>query len=104
MSKPPDLLLNTKTVAALIGRSVYTLQRARHDRADLQAPPHVRIGTRGVGYPLHALLGWAQAHGRTLDWTGVPLRYALPAAERYRATGAAVPAELQALRGRVVAG
>jgi len=77
-SATESIWLNTATAAGLAGLSAYTLQRARHDRPDLDVPPHERRGRRGVAYPLAGVLGWSQRRGVALCWQGVPLSVALP--------------------------
>lgn len=86
--------LNSKTVAGLIGRSIYTLQRARHDRDDLHMPPHVRHG-RSVRYPLAALLDWARWRDVRLHWEHLPWRYVLPAMHAHETAGVPLPVGLR---------
>jgi hypothetical protein len=95
------MYLNTKATAALIGRSIFTLQRARHDRPDLDMPPACRVGSRAVGYPLPDLLRWARRRGQHLRWADLPVRYALPAAQAHADAGLPLPAALAAAVGRV---
>lgn len=90
-----DVLLNAKVVAGLTGRSIYTLQRARHDRPDLHMPPHVRTGTRGVGYRLDQLLAWARYRDVWLHWQDLPLRFVLPAMQAHQRAGLPVPPGLR---------
>ena len=97
----PEVLLTTEFTAHLIGRSKFTLQRARHDRPDLRMPPCVRILPRAIRYPLSDLVLWAHHRGVTLRWSGVPLSFALPAFRAFEAEGLRVPADLAALAGRV---
>ena len=104
VSKPrvPEIWLPTKVCAALVGLSVFTLQRARHDRPDLHAPPAVRIGTRTIRYALTDVLLWAYSRKVVLHWSALPFSFALPAAEGFDALGLSAPADLAGLvrRGR----
>ncbi len=88
----------------MVGRSKWTLIRARTDRFDLDMPPHVYVGKRGVRYPLSILFEWAHRRGERLDWRGVPVSFALPAFDAFTAAGLRVPADLAAVAGRVVRG
>jgi hypothetical protein len=95
------MYLNSKATAALIGRSIFTLQRARYDRPDLDMPPACRVGSRGVGYPLADLLRWARRRREHLHWDDLPASYALPAAQAHADAGLPLPAALAAAVGRV---
>lgn len=92
--------LNTRTTAALIGRSKYTLQRARHDRPDLDMPPSQKVGKRSVVYAVPDVLGWAKRRGVRLDWEDLPLCYVLPAVRAHRDAGLPLPAALAAAMRR----
>ena len=100
--RAPEIWLTTEVCAGLIGRSVWTLQRARHDRLDLDMPPAVRIGSRTIRYPLTDVIFWAYRRNLALDWSGVPLSFALPAFDAFEAVGLRVPADLagKVRRGR----
>lgn len=86
----------------MIGRSVYTLQRARHDRHDLDMPQAVRIGSRAIRYGLGEIMLWAFRRRVVLDWSGIPLSFALPAYDAFDALGLQAPADLAGIvrRGR----
>ena len=100
-SASPDVLVNTRVAAGLIGLSHFTLQRARHDRPDLRMPEAIRVGSRGIRYSLMGLHDWAAARGEPLHWVDVPLSVALPAFDALAAAGLQVPGDLAALAGRV---
>jgi hypothetical protein len=102
VQQPHDVLVSTKVAAGLIGRSVFTLQRARHDRADLRMPLPLRHGKRGVRYSLLELLFWSAERGERLQWLDVPASVALPAFDLLAGTeGLRVPADLAALTQRL---
>ena len=100
-SASPDVLVNTRVAAGLIGLSHFTLQRARHDRPDLHMPEAIRVGPRGIRYSLMGLHDWAAARGERLRWVDVPVSVALPAFDALAAAGLQVPGDLAALAGRV---
>ena len=89
-------------VAGLIRKSVYTLQRARHDRDDLDMPAHVIVGARSVRYPMSGVFRWALARGVRLCWAECPLSFALPVFDAYTSKAMRVPDDLAGLvrRGR----
>ncbi len=98
----PDVLVTTAVAAGLIGRSVFTLQRARCDRPKLRMPTPIPVGRRGVRYSLMELAFWAADRGERLRWLDVPTSVLLPAFDLFAGTeGLRVPADLAALVGRV---
>lgn len=93
--------LSVKATAALVGRSVHTLRRARHDRPDLSMPVWHRIGSRGVAYLLGDVVHWSEHRGLPLVWSALPVSYALASADAFEAAGLDVPADLQTTLARV---
>jgi hypothetical protein len=67
-------------------------------------PDYVRVGRRGVRYPLADLLAWSRRRGERLRWVDVPASIVLPVFDAYEAQGMKVPADLAALRARVRSG
>ncbi|WP_448172505.1 hypothetical protein [Rhizobacter fulvus] len=82
----PDVLVTTAVAAGLIGRSVFTLQRARCDRPDLRMPLPLRVGRRGVRYSLMELVWWCAERGERLRWLDVPTSVLLPAFNLFAGT------------------
>lgn len=96
------MLVTTAVAAGLIGRSIWTLQRARCDQPKLRMPTPQRHGKRGVRYSLLELCFWCADRGERLRWLDVPTSVLLPAFDLFAGTdGLRVPADLAALVGRV---
>ena len=93
--------MSTAVCAGLIGRSVWTLQRARHDRVDLDMPQHVLVGKRSVRYPLSLVFEWARRRGVRLCWADCPMSVVLPVFGIYESQALRVPADLAEIAGRV---
>lgn len=58
---PNDVLLDTKTVAAMLGFSIKWLEAAREGRKGIQGPPYVKLGqgrTAPIRYNLAQLRDW----------------------------------------------
>lgn len=67
--KPSDVLLDTKTVAAMLGVSTKWLEAAREGRKETNGPPYVKLGqgrTAPIRYNLAILRDWMAGLGHLL--------------------------------------
>ena len=76
MIKPSDVLLDTKTVAAMLGVSTKWLEAAREGRKEINGPPSEKLGTgrtAPIRYNLAKLREWMAGLGHLLpDYQPTP--------------------------------